>query len=117
MTNLTNNDTDTPRTNGAAWTIEQPMRMLGNQPEKWTNFKEPISFDDAAQLIMEASKADGAKEDVGISTIRSYMVGPRREEGVASLVTAPMAGRTHQEFPLRRHAFSQLCNRVGAPPD
>ena len=117
MTDLTNNEQPQPRSNGAAWAPEQPMRMLGNQPERWTNFKEPISFDDAAQLIMEASAADGAKEDVGISTIRSYMVGPRREDGVASLVTVPMEGRTSQSFPLRRHAFSQLCNRVGAPSD
>jgi hypothetical protein len=118
MTNLTTeNETAAPRSNGAAWTPEQPMRMLTNQCEKWTNFRDPISFDDAAQLIMEASAADGAKEDVGIASIKSYMVGPRREDGVASLVTVPIPGRAHQEFPLRKHAFAQLCSRVGAPSD
>lgn len=117
MTNLTTENETPQRANGTPWNIEQPMQMLGNQPERWTSFKDPIGFDDAAQLIMKAAKADGEREDVGIASLKGYLIGPRPADGVASLVTVPVAGRESRQIPLRRHAFSQLCGRAGAPSD
>ncbi|MCP4204242.1 MAG: DUF945 domain-containing protein [bacterium] len=96
------------------WNPSEPMKVLADEPERWHNFREPVSFDEAAEMIAKAAVKDGSREDFGIASLKGYVLGPRRD-GVASLVTAPNTGREHREIPLRSHAFGQLCGRLGAP--
>jgi len=98
-----------------SWDLSEPMKVLGNQPERWTDFgAEGLGFIEAADLIMQAAKEDGEREDFGISSLKSYAFGPR-PDGVASLATAKIPGRENRLIPLRAHAFGQLCSRLGAP--
>jgi hypothetical protein len=92
-----------------------PLRIRADERERWINFgKEGVSFDDAAQRIIEAAKEDGERSDLGIARLDSYAFGPA-PDGTAALATIPAAGRERRLIPLRAHAFRQLCERSGAP--
>lgn len=97
-------------------TAKEPLKLLSNQAEKWLNFGNGgKSFYEAAEIILAADKEDGAREDIGISRLSAWAFGPA-PDGTAALATIPMPGRENKLVPLRAHAFSQLCQRVGAPP-
>jgi len=103
-----------PQTAPAFDIRRQSLRTHGNQPEKWTDFKEPVTFYEAASQILEADAKDGERVDVGIARLDTYAFGPL-PDGTAALATIPAPGRDRRVFPLRDHAFSQLCERAGAP--
>lgn len=94
---------------------KDPLRLLDDEHERWVDFgKEGVSFDDAAEVIIEAAKKDGERNDLGIARLDTYAFGPG-PNGVAALATIPAPGREQKLVPLRSHAFRQLCERAGAP--
>lgn len=93
----------------------QPLRLLDNQSEKWQTFAEPIGFYDAAEIIATAAEVDGERSDLGVGDMSTWAFGPA-PDGVAAIATIPAPGRPQHLLRLRRHAFSQLCERTGAPP-
>lgn len=95
--------------------MSQPLRLLDNQTEHWQNFKEPITFDEAAGIIADAHRADGDRDDLGVGDMSTWAFGPS-PDGIAAIAPIPAPGRSQHLIPLRRHAFSQLCERAGAPP-
>lgn len=93
----------------------EPLRLADNQPERWESFPgEGITFYEAASKILEADAKDGERQDLGISRIDDWAFGPA-PDGTAALATIPAPGRERRLVPLRKHAFSQLCERAGAP--
>lgn len=99
----------------SAWDPAQPLRLHGDQPEKWVNFGgEGISFHEAASRILAADAKDGTRDDLGIASLDTWAFGPTTD-GVAALATIPAPGRERRLFPLRSNAFAQLCSRAGAP--
>lgn len=93
----------------------EPLRIAPNEREKWIDFGNGgKSFHDAAEIILDAAKKDGERTDLGIASLNTWAFGPG-PDGVASLATLPAPGRERRMVPLREHAFSQVCSRVGAP--
>lgn len=103
-----------PQTAPAFDIRRESLKLKGNAPEKWQSFAEPIPFYAAAEMILAADARDGERVDVGIARLDSYAFGPL-PDGTAALATIPAPGRERRFFPLREHAFGQLCERAGAP--
>ena len=92
-----------------------PLRPLRDQHEKWTAHKDPIPFEEAAQLVLDAHDDDGERDDVVAHDLRSWAFGGI--DGHMVLAPVPLLGRSPMTpIPLRELAFSQLCTRIGAPP-
>jgi len=117
---MTTETTSTSNGNGARATAPinlstDPLLILPDEKERWIDFgREGVSFDKAAQQILDAAKEDGERSDLGIARLDSYAFGPA-PDGTAALATIPAPGRERHLVPLRNHAFSQLCERAGAP--
>jgi hypothetical protein len=93
-----------------------PLPLLADQPERWENFgAEGVGFHEAAALILAAAEKDGERVDVGVGDLSTWAFGPHPETAHAALATIPLPGRPRRMIPLREHAFTQLCGRVGAP--
>lgn len=92
----------------------KPLAILPDQSESWQSFKEPISFDAAAQLVLTAAQHDGARTDRGVGDLSTWLFGPTND-GHAAITPMPVPGRPQVLVPLREHAFRQLCARTGAP--
>lgn len=93
----------------------QPLRVAPDQGEVWQTFQTPITFDEAAELICQAAKADGERTDIGIGDLSTWVFGPA-PDGCAAIAPFPIAGRDRAEpAPLRSTAFGHLCTRIGAP--
>lgn len=114
---MTTQYNDTPHTSNAATQVDpwSPLKLAEDQPAKWEDFPgEGVTFHDAAERIIAADDEDGERQDIGISRLDTWAFG-WTVDGVAALATRPAPGRDHREVPLRSHAFTQLCSRVGAP--
>lgn len=95
--------------------LRSPLKLAENQPSRWQDYPgDGVDFFTAANAILEADAADGARQDVGIARLDSWAFGPA-PDATAALATIPEPGREHRMVPLRAHAFSQLCQRVGVP--
>lgn len=92
-----------------------PLAPRPDQRERWLSHRDPVSFDQAAQSILDAHAADGVRDDIMASEIRSWAFGSR-DGSTMELVPVPLPGRPHRDpLALRDLAFGQLCQRVGAP--
>lgn len=91
------------------------LRPCPDQREHWRSFSEPMPFDEAAALILKAHRADGERDDVVVTDLRSWAFGST-DTKTMQLARVPFAGRDPGEpLPLRELAFSQLCTKLGAP--
>jgi hypothetical protein len=92
-----------------------PLRPRPDQRERWHTFTDPVSFDAAAQRILDAHREDGERDDVITTDLRSWAFGSQ-DGRTMQLVRIPFAGRDPGEpLPLRELAFSQLAQKIGAP--
>lgn len=93
----------------------QPLKLRSDQRSDWHSFGNGgLTFDEAAQKILDADREDGRRFDIGAAKLGSWAFGPA-PDGTAALATLPAPGREQRLLPLRAHAFRQLCARVGAP--
>lgn len=92
-----------------------PLHPRRDQPERWIAHEKPIDFEDAVDLVMDAHREDGEREDVVAHDLRTFAFGGA--EGSMAIAAVPLPGRdVSARLPLRELAFSQLCTRIGAPP-
>ncbi|HJK91991.1 MAG TPA: DUF932 domain-containing protein [Polyangiaceae bacterium LLY-WYZ-15_(1-7)] len=92
-----------------------PLRPLPDQPERWHSFSTPIPFDEAADRVLDAHRADGERDDLVATDLRTWAFGST-DQSTMELVRVPFRGRDPGEpLPLRELAFSQLCSRLSAP--
>jgi hypothetical protein len=109
--------TNTATGNGAPrFNPDQPLKLISDQAESWETFREPIRFEEAAEKILAAAKADGERVDQGIGDISTWAFGPM-PDGTAAIAPIPAPGRPKALLPLRQKAFGQICERVGAPSE
>ena len=99
-----------PTTNGGVH-IPPPLRVLQDMPAHWTNFKD-ATFDEAADRIVTAHKADGESKDLPVMNLSTWGVVP--VDGQFAM--APL-GKQHGPKMLRANAFSNLMTKLGAPTD
>lgn len=106
------------------------LTVLSDQPERWTALgKNPITFDEARERVAAADAADGHRHDLGIGDLSAYVVVPlgavpsdydvaRGDHPATSacLATVRVPGRRDRAWPMRRAAFGQLAETIGAPP-
>ena len=88
----------------------QPLRPLPDMPSDWSD--DDLEFDEAAQRIIDAHRADGVGRDLPIPDLRTWGVVPL--DGTVGL--APL-GLHHPPRPLRSTGLTNLCNRLSAPVD
>lgn len=99
----------------APFDLRKPLALAPDQKEAWLDFGNGgKSFYEAAEIILKAAEEDGERQDLGISALNTWAFGPA-PDGTAALATIHVPGRDRRLVPLRKHAFSQLCSRVGAP--
>ncbi|MFO0680529.1 MAG: DUF932 domain-containing protein [Sandaracinus sp.] len=92
-----------------------PLLARRDQPERWIAHEKPIDFEEAVDLVMDAHRADGEREDVVAHDLRTFAFGS--VDGTMAIAPVPLPGRdASARFPLRELAFSQICGRIGAPP-
>jgi len=92
-----------------------PLHTRRDQTERWIAHEKPIDFEEAVDLVMDAHRADGDREDVVAHDVRTWAFG--NAEGSMAIAPVPLPGReVGARLPLRELAFSQLCQRVSAPP-
>lgn len=96
---------------------EPAMRVLADQAAAWTRASgEPLTWDAARQIIAASDENDGARTDLAVADISTWLVGPHPRTGVASMRPIALPGRPDPGFiELRKSAFSQLCSAIGAP--
>ncbi len=91
-----------------------PLFTHRDQPERWIAHDRPVDFEEAVDMIMDAHRADGEREDVVAHDVRTWAFG--NAEGAMALAPVPLPGReVGARYPLRELGFSQLCGRIGAP--
>jgi len=92
-----------------------PLRPLPDQREQWIAHRNPIPFAEAAQRVLDSHAADGDRDDLAAHDLRTWAFGG--VDGTMAVVPVPLPGRSAlAPIPLRELGFSQLCQRVGAPP-
>ncbi len=103
------------RTAPSIVTPSSPLRPRRDQHERWIAHTHPVSFEEAAQLVLDAHAEDGVRDDVVAHDVRTWAFG--HADGSMAIAPVPLPGREPmQPMPLRELAFSQLCTRIGAPP-
>ena len=91
-----------------------PLQPRPDQRERWITHARPIPFEEAAQLVLDAHSEDGGREDVVAHDLRTWAFGGT--EGAMAIAPVPLPGRPPiGPVPLRELAFTQLCQRIGAP--
>lgn len=119
MTTTTTAGRDRPTNpNASGLAAHPPLRVLPDQPERWTaTGREPLTWDQARERVAAADREDGQRQDLAVGDLSSWLVGPG-EDGVAVLTPVPVPGRPHngQRFPIRARAFGHLATAIGAPP-
>jgi hypothetical protein len=93
-----------------------PLMPRRDQTERWIAHEQPIDFEEAVDLVMNAHRADGEREDVVAHDLRTFAFG--NAEGSMAIAPVPLPGRDvgAARFPLRELGFVQLCTKIGAPP-
>jgi hypothetical protein len=91
-----------------------PLRPRPDQREVWLAHREPVPFEEAAQRLLDAHAEDGERDDVVVHDLRAWAFGPVQQS--MALAPVPLPGRAPMApVPLRDLAFTQLCQRIGAP--
>jgi hypothetical protein len=96
--------------------LDASLKIIPDQRAHWTTFREPLPFDDAAKMILDAARADGRREDLGIGDLSTWAFGPM-PDGTACMTPIPAPGRPQPFLPLRKTAFDSLCGRIDAPAE
>lgn len=98
-------------TNGFA----ESLISLPDQRDHWRSYDTPLGIDEAIELVVRSAEADGPRVDHEAIDLRAWAFGSTDGETMA-LTRVPFRGRPRREpLRLRDHAFSQLCQRLGAP--
>ncbi|MCZ7679808.1 MAG: hypothetical protein M5U28_14005 [Sandaracinaceae bacterium] len=93
-----------------------PLRPRADQRERWINHARPVPFEDAAQLVLDAHADDGERDDVVAHDLRTWAFGSN-DGRTMQLAPVPLPGRpTSEPVALRDLAFTQLAQRISAPP-
>lgn len=107
--------TATVRNEPAPPGMPAPLTPRPDQRERWVAHREPVDFEDAVRIVLDAHAEDGERDDVVAHDVRTWAFG--NAEGAMAIAPVPLPGReVGARFPLRELAFSQLCTRIGAPP-
>ncbi|MBO6936784.1 MAG: DUF932 domain-containing protein [Deltaproteobacteria bacterium] len=92
-----------------------PLQPLPDQRSAWRSPSQPLTFDTAAHLVLDAHLEDGERSDIVANQIRSWAFGSD-DGSTMALAPLPLPGRDRLgTYPIRDLAFSQLCQRIGAP--
>jgi len=92
-----------------------PLQPLPDQRATWRSPAKPMAFDAAAQLVLDAHLEDGERSDIVANQIRSWAFGSD-DGSTMALAPLPLPGRDRLgTYPVRDLAFTQLCQRIGAP--
>ncbi len=107
--------TATITTKPGALEMPAPLTPRPDQREQWIAHREPIGFEEAAQLVLDAHAEDGERDDVVAHDLRSWAFGSG-DGRTMQLAPVPLPGRTHSPpIAIRDLAFRQLAQRIGAP--
>jgi hypothetical protein len=91
-----------------------PLFTHRDQPERWIAHNRPVVYDEAVDMIMDAHRADGDRDDVVVHDLRTWAFGSAA--GAMAIAPVPLPGRALMAaVPMRELGFSQLCARIGAP--
>ena len=91
-----------------------PPQTRPNQAEQWHEHSQSLSFEEAAALVRGAHAADGVREEVEVPDLRDWVFGARGGEMTLEARRGG-EGSMRGPLPLRDLAFTQLCQRIGAP--
>ena len=90
-----------------------PLRVKRDQSERWIEHARPLSFEEAAQIVLDAHDDDGERDDVVAHDLRAWAFGG--DNGAMALVPLPLPGRASMmPLHLRELGFAQLCQGIGA---
>lgn len=93
-----------------------PLHPRPDQAQQWLSHARPLPFADAASLVLAAHDDDGERGDVSAFDLRTWAFGSADHCNM-QIGRVPLPGRDPgQPLALRELAFTQLCQRVGAPP-
>jgi hypothetical protein len=107
--------TSTNVTNETAPGLLAPLAPRPDQREQWLAHRQPVDFEEAAQLVLEAHADDGERDDVVAHDLRAWAFGSS-DGRTMQLAPVPLPGRPAAgPIALRELAFSQLAQRLGAP--
>jgi hypothetical protein len=107
--------TATVTTEPAAPGMPAPLTPRPDQRERWIAHREPVDFEEAAQLVLDAHVEDGERDDIVAHDLRSWAFGSS-DGRTMQLAPVPLPGRPHSPpIAMRDLAFSQLAQRIGAP--
>lgn len=96
--------------------LPAPLRPRPDQPERWIAHAQPVPFEEAAQLVLDAHAADGERDDIVAHDLRTWAFGSN-DGRTMQLAPVPLPGRAPSEpIALRDLAFTQLAQRIAAPP-
>lgn len=108
--------TATVTTEPAAPGMPAPLTPRPDQRERWIAHRQPVDFEEAAQLVLDAHAEDGERDDIVAHDLRSWAFGSS-DGRTMQLAPVPLAGRPHSPpIAVRDLAFGQLAQRIGAPP-
>jgi hypothetical protein len=96
--------------------LSAALRPRPDQGERWIAHTRPVPFEEAAQLVLDAHADDGERDDVVAHDLRTWAFGSN-DGRTMQLAPVPLPGRPSSEpVALRDLAFTQLAQRIGAPP-
>ncbi|MCC6874787.1 MAG: DUF932 domain-containing protein [Sandaracinaceae bacterium] len=96
--------------------LSAALRPRPDQGERWIAHTRPVPFEEAAQHVLDAHAEDGERDDVVAHDLRTWAFGSN-DGRTMQLAPVPLPGRPSSEpIALRDLAFTQLAQRIGAPP-
>lgn len=117
--------TTTTPTNGAGTTsfdpVRSPIRVLDDAHERWISPKAgaAMTWSDARTAVREHAIADGRRADIGAGALDRLAVDFDRTGLLHVVKTSQKGGEivpASGAMPIRKAAFSQLCERAGNAP-
>jgi hypothetical protein len=90
-----------------------------DQAQIWRDYRDnPIGFEEAYQKVLGHHDADGNRQDIQITALRSWAFGPAPDSQHMAIWQLPIAGRKNVvALPLRQNAWSQLCGKLSLPAE
>lgn len=93
-----------------------PLRPRPDQRERWIAHARPVPFEESAHLVFDAHAEDGERDDIVAHDLRTWAFGST-DARTMHLVPVPLPGRPQSgPVALRELAFTQIAQRIGAPP-
>lgn len=91
------------------------LRPRPDQTQKWNSFTSPMPFTHASANVLDTHALDGQRADVVAVDLRTWAFGSADGETMA-ITRVPLPGRAEtRPLALRELAYSQLCQKAGAP--